>query len=48
VDPFKGGSSVPIETCTSGRKRVDVAELYDPETYRARVRHPLGMPMFLY
>jgi hypothetical protein len=25
-----------------------LAELYDPETYRARVRHPLGMPMFLY
>ena len=39
---------VPIETMSQGLKRVDVAELYDPEQYRARVAHLLGKPMFLY
>ena len=41
-------STVPIDTCTSGQKRVDVAELYDSEAYRPRVRHSLGKPLFLY
>ena len=29
-------------------KRVDVAGLYDIETYRPKVRHVAGKPMFLY
>jgi len=41
-------TTVPIETCVQGVKRVDVAELYDAEAYRPTVRHVLGKPMFLY
>lgn len=41
-------TTVPIDTCTSGQKRVDVNELYDAEAYRPRVRDPLGKPLFLY
>lgn len=41
-------ATVPVDTCTSGQKRVDVAELYDSEGYRPRVHHPLGKPLFLY
>lgn len=41
-------TTVPIDTCVSGLKRVDVDELYDKEQYRARVHHLLGKPMFLY
>lgn len=41
-------TTVPIETCVSGTKRVDVAEFYDPNEYRPRIRHILGKPMFLY
>jgi 6-phosphofructokinase 1 len=41
-------TTVPIETCTQGLKRVDVSELYDCEEYRPTVRHLLGKPMFLY
>jgi ATP-dependent phosphofructokinase / diphosphate-dependent phosphofructokinase len=40
--------TVPIETPTTGLKRVDVAELYDEQAYRPRVRHLLNKPMFLY
>jgi len=40
-------SDVPISTLTQGKKRVNVAELYDTDCYRPRVRHVLGMPMFL-
>jgi 6-phosphofructokinase 1 len=45
-----GGSygTVPIETCASSTKRVNVAELYDPSQYKPRIRHVLGKPMFLY
>lgn len=39
---------IPMNTVTSGIKRVDVDELYDVKTYRPRVRHVLGKPMFLY
>jgi len=39
---------IPMSTVTSGIKRVDVDELYDPEQYRPKVRHVLGKPMFLY
>ena len=41
-------TTVPIETCTEGEKRVDVGELYDAESYRPRVAHVLGKPMFPY
>jgi 6-phosphofructokinase 1 len=41
-------TTVPVETCTQGVRRVDVAELYDEEEYRPRVRHVTGKPMFLY
>jgi 6-phosphofructokinase 1 len=41
-------TTVPVDTCTQGLKRVDVAELYDAEEYRPKVRYMLGKPMFLY
>jgi len=41
-------TTVPVDTCVSGTKRVDVDELYDEEQYRPRVGHLLGKPMFLY
>ena len=41
-------TTIPIDTITQGLKRVDVAELYDSENYKPRVRHLLGKPMFLY
>jgi len=40
-------SDVPIATLSQGKKRVNVAELYDTDTYRPKVRHVFGMPMFL-
>jgi 6-phosphofructokinase len=40
-------SDVPISTLVQGKKRVNVPELYDTDTYRPRIRHVLGMPMFL-
>jgi len=39
---------VPIDTLLNGRKSVDVAGLYDPAAYRARLMRVEGMPMFLY
>jgi 6-phosphofructokinase 1 len=41
-------TTVPVDTLTQGSKRVDVPELYDTTTYRPRVAHLLGKPMFLY
>ena len=41
-------TTVPIDTCVQGVKRVDVDELYDVEQYRPTVRHMVGKPMFLY
>ena len=41
-------TSVPMSTLTQGLKRVDVAELYDKENYRPKVRHVEGKPKFLY
>lgn len=40
-------SDVPIVTLSQGKKRVNVPELYDADNYRPKVRHVLGMPMFL-
>jgi 6-phosphofructokinase 1 len=47
---LRGGTytSVPISDIEEGIKRVDVGELYDVETYRPKVRHVRGKPMFLY
>jgi 6-phosphofructokinase 1 len=46
---LQGGvySDIPIVTIMQGKKRVNVAELYDTECYRPNIRHVLGMPMFL-
>jgi ATP-dependent phosphofructokinase / diphosphate-dependent phosphofructokinase len=41
-------SHVPIDTLLSGTKTVDVANLYDPRAYRAKLQRIEGMPMFLY
>jgi len=40
--------TVPVDTCIQGEKRVDVAELYDPDTYRPIIRRVHGKPMYLY
>jgi 6-phosphofructokinase 1 len=40
-------SDVPIATLAQGKKRVNVPELYDVANYRPKIRHVLGMPMFL-
>jgi ATP-dependent phosphofructokinase / diphosphate-dependent phosphofructokinase len=40
-------NDIPISTLSQGKKRANVAELYDSDVYRPRVRHVLGMPMFL-
>jgi 6-phosphofructokinase 1 len=47
---LQGGTytHIPIGTIMQGQKRVDVAELYDIDQYRPKVRHVLGKPMFLY
>jgi 6-phosphofructokinase len=47
---LKGGNydHVPIGTLLEGEKTVDVAALYDPASYRARLLRVQGMPMFLY
>lgn len=39
---------VPADALLGGEKIVDVAALYDPERYRARLLKVEGMPMFLY
>ncbi len=40
--------TVPVDTCIQGEKRVDVAELYDSNTYRPIIRRVHGKPLFLY
>ena len=40
--------TVPVDMCIKGTKRVDIAELYDTATYRPRLAHVKGKPMFLY
>lgn len=46
----RGGryADVPIDLLLGGQKLVDIANLYDPATYRARLQAIGGMPMFLY
>ena len=41
-------AAVPADSCLQGKKRVDVAALYDTENYRPNLARPLGKPMFLY
>lgn len=41
-------TTVPVDSCIRGTKRVDVDELYDAERYKPKVSHLLGKPMFLY
>ncbi len=41
-------TSVPVDTCIQGKKRVDVPELYDTDQYRPVIRQVQGKPMFLY
>ncbi|HLA99763.1 MAG TPA: 6-phosphofructokinase, partial [Bacteroidota bacterium] len=41
-------TTVPIDAITEGKKRVDVDELYDIASYRPKVAHLMGKPMFLY
>ncbi len=47
---LRGGTytNVPITETSEGVKRVDVAELYDADQYRPKIRHVMGKPMFLY
>jgi ATP-dependent phosphofructokinase / diphosphate-dependent phosphofructokinase len=40
-------TDINLSTIMQGIKRVNVAELYDVELYRPKVRHVFGMPMFL-
>ena len=40
-------SDVPVSTVVQGKKRVNVPELYDIDSYRPKIRHIFGMPMFL-
>jgi ATP-dependent phosphofructokinase / diphosphate-dependent phosphofructokinase len=41
-------TTVPGDTCVKGKRRVDVAALYDTEGYRARIDRIAGKPFFLY
>jgi 6-phosphofructokinase 1 len=47
---LRGGTytNTPISVTGQGVKRVDVDELYDVESYRPKIRHVGGKPMFLY
>lgn len=41
-------TTVSANSISDGKKRVDVDELYDIKSYRPKVSHLLGKPMFLY
>ena len=41
-------TTVPLDLIGTGVRRVDVEQLYDTETYKPKVRHLVGKPMFLY
>jgi 6-phosphofructokinase len=47
---LQGGSytTVPLTTVAGGQRKIDVAELYDAEQYRPKVRDIQDKPMFLY
>jgi 6-phosphofructokinase 1 len=40
-------TSVPVDTLCKGKKRVDVANFYDSENYRPKIKDFIGVPMFL-
>jgi 6-phosphofructokinase 1 len=40
-------ANVPLTVVGQGVKRVDVDALYDEESYRPKIRHVDGKPMFL-
>jgi 6-phosphofructokinase len=40
-------TSVPVETVTSNRKRIDVDKFYDVRSYQPKIQQYIGMPMFL-
>ena len=39
--------TVPVDTCITGTKRVDVARLYNGATYKPAIKHILDTPIFL-
>lgn len=41
-------TTVPGDTCIKGKRRVDVAALYDTRNYRPRIDRFIGKPIFLY
>jgi 6-phosphofructokinase 1 len=41
-------TTVPGDTCIKGKRRVDVAALYDTENYRPHIDRFIGKPIFLY
>jgi 6-phosphofructokinase 1 len=41
-------ATVASDTCTKGKRRVDIASFYDLAAYRPRISHIRGKPMFLY
>lgn len=40
-------TTAPADISTKGKRRVDVATMYDADTYRPRIANLRGMPMFL-
>ena len=40
-------TSVPVDTMTTGQKRVDFDKFYDIKEYRPKIKEYIGMPMFL-
>lgn len=40
-------TSVPVDTLLKGKKHVDVANFYDSENYRPKIKDFIGVPMFL-
>jgi ATP-dependent phosphofructokinase / diphosphate-dependent phosphofructokinase len=47
---IQGGryTTVPVDTCVQGVRRVDVPELYDAENYQPRIAQIAAKPMFFY
>ena len=40
-------TTVPVDKMMTGKKRVDVANFYDSENYRPKIKEYIGTPMFL-
>ncbi len=47
---IQGGryTTVPVDSCVQGVRRVDVPAFYDTEAYRPRIAQIAAKPMFLY